>query len=210
MAGTGARRGPLSPSRGAQPPVGETGILEAAIAVMAEHGYHGTSVRDIAERAGVSPAALYHHFGSKQEVLATIMERGIEALLRRTGAALAAAGEAPADRLRALVQVQILFHLEDQRGTLLGTSELRALDEPVRSRHITKRHRQQRLFDGVVNHGVQVGAFATPIPLQASRAIVVMCTGVASWFRPRGPLSRAEVVREYQRLALDMVVARDS
>jgi AcrR family transcriptional regulator len=207
VASTGARRGPLSPSRGAQPPVGETGILEAAIAVMAEHGYHGTSVRDIAERAGVSPAALYHHFGSKQEVLATIMERGIEALLRRTEAALAAAGEVPADRLRALVEVQILFHLQDQRGTLLGTSELRALDEPVRSRHIAKRHRQQRLFDGVVTHGVELGAFATPIPLQASRAIVVMCTGVASWFRPQGPLSRAEVVHEYQRLALDMVVA---
>jgi AcrR family transcriptional regulator len=209
-AAPGARRGPLSPSRGAQPPVGEEGILEAAIAVMAEHGYHGTSVRDIAERAGVSPAALYHHFGSKQEVLATIMERGIEALLRRTRAALAAAGEAPADRLRALVEVQVLFHLQDQRGTLLGTSELRALDEPVRSRHIAKRHRQQRLFDGVVTHGVELGAFATPIPLQASRAIVVMCTGVASWFRPQGPLSRAEVVRQYQRLALDMVSARPS
>jgi AcrR family transcriptional regulator len=177
---------------------------------MAEHGYHGTSVRDIAERAGVSPAALYHHFGSKQEVLATIMERGIEALLRRTEVALASAGEAPADRLRTLVEVQILFHLQDQRGTLLGTSELRALDEPVRSRHIAKRHRQQRLFDGVVTHGVELGAFTTPIPLQASRAIVVMCTGVASWFRPQGPLSRAEVVREYQRLALDMVVAHDS
>jgi AcrR family transcriptional regulator len=210
VASTGARRGPLSPSRGARPPVGETGILEAAIAVMAEHGYHGTSVRDIAERAGVSPAALYHHFGSKQEVLATIMERGIEALLRRTRTALAAAGEAPADRLRALVGVQILFHLQDQRGTLLGTSELRALDEPVRTRHIAKRHRQQRLFDGVVVRGVEDGAFATPIPLQASRAIVVMCTGVASWFRPRGPLSRAEVVHEYQRLALDMVCARGS
>jgi AcrR family transcriptional regulator len=209
-AAPGARRGPLSPSRGAQPPVGEAGILEAAIAVMAEHGYHGTSVRDIAERAGVSPAALYHHFGSKQEVLATIMERGIEALLRRTRSALAAAGEDPADRLRALVEVQVLFHLQDQRGTLLGTSELRALDEPVRSRHIAKRHRQQRLFDGVVRHGVEVGVFATPIPLQASRAIVVMCTGVASWFRPQGPLSRAEVVRQYQRLALDMVGARDS
>lgn len=204
----GTRRGPPSPSRGAQAPVGEAGILEAAIEVMAEHGYHGTSVRDIAERAGVSPAALYHHFASKQDVLATIMECGIEALLRRTRAALAAAGGDPAARLRALVEVQIMFHLQDQHGTLLGTSELRALDEPVRSRHIAKRHQQQRLFDRVVAEGAEVGAFATPFPLQASRAIVVMCTGVASWFRTRGPLSRAEMVRQYQRLALDMVGAR--
>jgi AcrR family transcriptional regulator len=186
---------------------GEAGILDAAIAVMAEHGYHGTSVRDIAVRAGVSPAALYHHFTSKQQVLATIMERGIEALLQRTRAALDAAGERPADRLRALVEVQVLFHLEDQRGTLLGTSELRALEEPVLSAHRAKRQ-QQRLFDGVVADGVAQGAFITSLPDEAARAIVVMSTGVASWFSPTRSLSRAEVVRRYQRLALDMVGAR--
>src|SRR4051812_847559 len=174
---------------------------------MAEHGYHGTSVRDIAVRAGVSSAAIYHHFGSKQEILAIIMERGIEELLRRTQTALAAAGEDPADRLRAIVEVQVLFHLEDQRGTLLGTSELRALDEPVRTEHLAKRHRQQRLFDAVIKQGVDLGVFTTPIPLDASRAIVVMCTGVASWFSQKGPLSRAKMVRRYQRLALDMLGA---
>jgi AcrR family transcriptional regulator len=190
--------------------VGESGILDAAIAVMAEHGYYGTSVRDIAVRAGVSPAALYHHFGSKQEILTTLMERGIEALLRRTDAALAAAGDDPADRLSALVEVQVLFHLEDQRGTLLGTSELRALDEPVRTRHLAKRHRQQRVFDRVIKQGADLGVFTTPIPLEASRAIVVMCTGVASWFSPKGPMSRAKIVGRYQRLALDMVGAHNT
>jgi AcrR family transcriptional regulator len=186
---------------------GEAGILDAAIAVMAQHGYHGTSVRDIAERAGVSPAALYHHFASKQAVLVTIMERGIEALLARTRAALDAAGERPADRLRALVEVQVLFHLEDQRGTLLGTSELRALEEPVRGAHVAKRIRQQQLFDDVVADGLARGEFSTPLPEEAARAIVVMCTGVASWFSPKGPLTRDEVVRRYQRLALDVVGA---
>lgn len=190
-------------------PPGEAGLLDAAIAVMAEHGYHGTSVREIAVRAGVSPAALYHHFPSKQQVLVTIMERGIEALLDRTRTALAAAGPDPVDRLRALVEVQVLFHLEDQRGTLLGTSELRALEEPVRGPHRAKRAEQQRMFDGVIADGVAAGVFGTPLPEEAARAIVVMCTGVAGWYSPRGRLSRAEVVRRYQRLALDMVGAQE-
>jgi AcrR family transcriptional regulator len=185
--------------------VGEAAILAAAIAVMAEHGYHGTSVRDIAQRAGLSPGALYHHFASKQEVLATIMERGIKALLGRTRDALDAAGDDPADRLRALVGVQVLFHLEDQRGTLLGTSELRALQEPVLGRHLAKRLEQQRLFDDVVADGVRRGVFGTELPREAARAIVVMCTGVASWFSPAGRLSRDQVVERYQSLALDMV-----
>jgi AcrR family transcriptional regulator len=186
-------------------PVGEAAILQAAIAVMAEHGYHGTSVRDIAERAGLSPGALYHHFASKQEVLATIMERGIKALLSRTRLALDEAGDDPVARLRALVTVQVLFHLEDQRGTLLGTSELRALLEPVRTRHLAKRAQQQRMFDAVVADGVRRGAFTTPLPEEASRAIVVMCTGVAAWFSPSGRLTRHQLVERYQRLALDMV-----
>jgi AcrR family transcriptional regulator len=186
---------------------GEEAILKAAIAVMAEHGYHGTSVRDIAERAELSPAALYYHFASKQEVLATIMERGIERLLMRTRTALAEAGESPEDRLAAIVEVQVLFHLESQGATLLGTSELRALEEPLRSKHKAKRLQQQRLFDQVVGEGVAQGAFATTLPREAARAIVVMCTGVASWFSPRGKLSRDQVVKHYQRLALDMVGA---
>jgi AcrR family transcriptional regulator len=186
---------------------GEEAILKAAIAVMAEHGYHGTSVRDIAERAELSPAAIYYHFTSKQDVLATIMERGIERLLMRTRTALAEAGEAPQDRLCAIVEVQVLFHLESQGATLLGTSELRALDEPLRGKHKAKRLQQQRLFDQVVAEGVAQGAFTTALPREAARAIVVMCTGVASWFSPRGKLSRDQVVQRYQRLALDMVGA---
>jgi AcrR family transcriptional regulator len=174
---------------------------------MAEHGYHGTSVRDIAERAELSPAALYYHFTSKQDVLAAIMERGIERLLTRTRTALAEAGEAPEDRLCAIVAVQVLFHLESQGATLLGRTELRALEEPLRSRHKAKRVQQQRLFDQVVEEGVAQGAFTTTLPGEAARAIVVMCTEVASWFSPRGKLSRAQVVQRYQRLALDMVGA---
>lgn len=184
---------------------GEEAILKAAIAVMAEHGYHGTSVRDIAERAELSPAALYYHFTSKQDVLATIMERGIERLMMRTRTALAEAGEAPGDRLSAIVEVQVLFHLESQGATLLGTSELRALEEPLRSKHKAKRLQQQRLFDQVVEEGVAQGAFTTTLPGEAARAIVVMCTGVAGWFSPRGKLSREQVVKRYQRLALDIV-----
>jgi AcrR family transcriptional regulator len=199
-----------SPASGARrptrPPGAET-ILAASIAVLSERGYHGTSVRDIAERAGLSTAALYHHFASKQEVLVTIMDRGIEELLRRTRAAVAATDE-PVGRLRSIVDVHVLFHLADQRGTLLGTSELRGLDEPHRGVHIGKRLAQQRIFDQTVADGVRAGVFHTAYPKEAARAIVVMCTGVASWYRPDGPLTRSEVAGRYQELALDLAGRR--
>lgn len=189
--------------------MGVDSILAASVEVMAEHGYHGTSVRDIAERARVSPAALYHHFSSKHDLLATIMDRGIEELLRRTREARDSAGSSPVEQLRSIVHVHVLFHLEDQRGTLLGTSELRGLAEPVRGEHVTKRQQQQRIFDDVVTEGVRQGRFHTAHGPDAARALVVMCTGVATWYRSDGPLSRTEVATRYQELALDLLSYRN-
>ena len=85
-----------------------------------------------------------------------------------------------------------------------------ALEEPAPSRHKAKRQQQQRLFDQVVADGVVQGVFTTTLPQEAARAIVVMCTGVASWFSPRGRVSREQLAQRYQRLALDMVGARDA
>jgi AcrR family transcriptional regulator len=48
-------------------------ILEAALAVVAEHGYRKASVREIADAAGLSPAGLLHYFGSKEELFVAIL-----------------------------------------------------------------------------------------------------------------------------------------
>lgn len=50
-------------------------ILEAGLAVFAEDGFHGATMRRIAERAGVSQPLLHHHFGSKTELWRTVGER---------------------------------------------------------------------------------------------------------------------------------------
>jgi AcrR family transcriptional regulator len=180
-------------------------ILGAAVAVMAEHGYHGTSVRDIAAQAGVSPGAIYHHFGSKQDVLVTILDRGIDRLVRRTEDALFAAGDDPADRLRAIVETHVLAHAHGRLESFIGNSELRSLDSVGRAVVVTKRDAQQRMFDRVVTDGVTRGVFATPYPVEAARVIVSACTAVATWFRTDGPLSAEDVAARYQRVALDTV-----
>lgn len=48
-------------------------ILEAALAVVASHGYRKASVREIAEAAGLSPAGLLHYFGTKEELFVAIL-----------------------------------------------------------------------------------------------------------------------------------------
>ena len=58
-------------------------ILDAAIRVFADHGYHGSRVGDIAEDAGVAHGLLYHYFSSKEEVLRTIFAENWGGLIGR-------------------------------------------------------------------------------------------------------------------------------
>jgi AcrR family transcriptional regulator len=64
-------------------------ILEAARESLREQGYSGTSIRAVAERAGVQLSLVHYHFGSKQAVLVAVLERENEKLLERQQALFA-------------------------------------------------------------------------------------------------------------------------
>jgi AcrR family transcriptional regulator len=204
----GAARGSVLPPttlvRPGDDPVAAT-LLAAAVEVMAAQGYHGTSVRDIAAAAGTSPGLLYQYFASKAALLETMLDRGMDVLVAATEAALDAAGDDPAARLRAIVGAHVRVHLDSQRESLLGNSELRALAAGARSGVVAKRDVQQRIFERVVRDGVRRGAFATEHPREAARVITTAATAVAAWFRPGGELDADEIVARYQDVALDTV-----
>jgi AcrR family transcriptional regulator len=183
-------------------------LLAAGVEVMGAHGYHGASVRDIASAAGTSPAILYHHFDSKQGLLVTICDRGLDVLVRATEDALDLAGDDPADRLGAIVAAHVRVHMESQRESLIGNSELRALEAPGRALVVAKRDAQQRLFDRVVRDGARRGAFTTGHPDDAARFVTAACTSVAAWYRPGGALDADEIVARHRTIALDAVGCR--
>jgi AcrR family transcriptional regulator len=180
-------------------------IRGAAIGVFVEHGYHGTSVREIAQAAGISVAGLYHHFPSKLDILIGLMDVVMDDLFRATSEAVARAGEDPADQLRAAVIAHVRFHTERREESFIGNTELRSLDRPHRARMIEKRDRQQRLFDRAVIRGRDLDVFRTAYPLEASRAIVTMSTTVATWYRKDGSLRPQDIAARYGELALATV-----
>ena len=79
-------------------------ILDAAIRVFAEHGYHGARVGDIAEDAGVAHGLLYHYFASKDDVLRTIFLENWGALIARFRAVEAADEPAP-EKLEGIAKI---------------------------------------------------------------------------------------------------------
>ncbi|MFE7724159.1 TetR/AcrR family transcriptional regulator, partial [Nocardia rhizosphaerihabitans] len=81
-------------------------ILRAANAAFAEHGYHRTSMADIATAVGITSGALYRHFRTKQELLGSCLRGGLDLILDRVDTACA--DGAPAEAvLPALVRVSL-------------------------------------------------------------------------------------------------------
>lgn len=79
--------------------------------MFAREGYHGTTMRVLAERAGVNPASLYHYFGSKEDALLEVCVTGIRDSASRMEAILASPTNM-ATRIKALI-AQNVDDLED-------------------------------------------------------------------------------------------------
>lgn len=179
--------------------------LAAALEAFAEHGYHGTKVRDIAARAGLSVPGLYHHYPSKQSLLQGISELTMAELLGRSEAALAEAGADPLDRFDALIESLLRFHMYRRELAFVGSTEIRSMDPDYREIYVGHRDRQQRMIDDAVAAGVQAGVFTTPYPRDAARALATLCVGVSSWYRPDGSLEPDELVARNLELARELV-----
>src|SRR5918999_3372302 len=74
-------------------------ILESALAVFSERGYHSSSLDDLAREAGVSKALIYEHFASKQDLYAELLEQHAGVLFSALAEAIAEAGTSAAARL---------------------------------------------------------------------------------------------------------------
>ncbi|MBY4128370.1 TetR/AcrR family transcriptional regulator [Rhodococcus fascians] len=175
--------------------------LASALTMFVVQGYHGTSVRQIAAGAGLSVPGLYHHFPSKQALLVGIMDVSMDELLDRTRSAEDGAGTSPSDRFDAVVESLLLFHIHRRDAAFVCSTEIRSLDPANRAAYIAKRDEEQRLLDSIVADGVESGVFDTPHPVDASRAVTTMCVGLATWYRPDGPMSPGQLVGVYLDIA---------
>lgn len=192
------------------PPDSATNIRGVALAAFYELGYHGTSVREVAKRAGMSVAGMYHHFPSKQQLLVDLVSGFMDDLLAELEAAVAAAPADPVERLRAAVRAHVLFHTRRQAEAFVGNAEVRSLEAEARTVVVDKRNAEQRVFDRIIRDGVRAGVFRVQNEKLAGRGIVTMCTAVLSWFVPGAGLSAPQVADSYADLCLSMVRAPEA
>jgi AcrR family transcriptional regulator len=183
-----------------------TDVRDAALTLFAERGYHGTSMKDIAAAVGMRAPSLYNHVGAKQELLVEIVEATLVDLQRRHEAAVGSTSDV-AQALRRAVEAHVRYHARHPREVRVGNRDLSALEPANRERLIGLRRRYARSWQALLQRGADEGRFDLPDPRLASYALLEMGIGVATWFRPDGPLSEDVVAYHYGDMALRLAGA---
>ncbi|MGW7266797.1 TetR family transcriptional regulator [Streptomyces sp. NPDC054842] len=182
-------------------------LLVAAVEAFAERGYHATTTRDIAGRAGMSPAALYIHYKTKEELLHRISRIGHEKALAILRAAADGEGGA-AERLEVAVSSFVRWHAAQHTTARVVQYELDALGPDARAEIVGLRRQVDAQVRGIIQDGVAAGTFDVPDVPGTSLAVLSLCIDVARWFNVNGPRTPDEVGALYADLVLRMVGAR--
>jgi AcrR family transcriptional regulator len=166
-------------------------IESAALELFAERGFAAVGIRDIARKVGVVSSALYHYVGTKDELLASIMRRGLSLSIEAAREASELV-EAPESRVALLVQTHIALQLHDPRTSNVIDGEVRSLTGPARDEIVGLRDAYEAIWTGVIDAGLATGVFEAADGKLARLSLLEMCNGVSRWYTPRG---RADVVR---------------
>src|SRR5882757_6798836 len=136
-------------------------LVLAAVGAFAERGYHATTTRDIAGRAGMSPAALYIHYKTKEELLHRISrighDRAID-ILRTAAERDGSAAERLADAVRSFVR----WHAAQHTTARVVQYELDALGPEARAEIVALRRQTDAAVRGIIQDGVAAGEFDVP------------------------------------------------
>lgn len=182
-------------------------FLDAAVDAFAEQGFGGTSTRDIAERAGRSPAALYVHYESKEAVLHAVSLAGHRDSLDCLDRARAATDD-PAERLHRMVLDFSAWHMENARLGRVVQYELHALSDEHRAEIVGLRRRFHRLMVEALQRGVRAGVFQIDDVDGVARALLSLCIDLVRWFDPARTRGRRAVARLNADLALRIAGAQ--
>jgi AcrR family transcriptional regulator len=186
-------------------------IVLAAVDAFAERGYHATTTRDIAARAGLSPAALYVHYPSKAALLAHISVVGHRAALELVEQALALGGDDPRDRLGAAVAGFVAWHARHHRVARVVQYELAALPDDARATVVALRRRIEGLVAAEIAAGAAAGVMdvgpGTGGERPVARAVLSLGIDVARWYDPSRRDTPEQLGALYAELSARMVGA---
>jgi len=173
--------GSAVPTRETQRRLKEEALYETAARWFNMHGFHGTSLADLASELGITKAALYHYVRDKSELLYRLHIRSLEAAdaARRRGTA---EGRDGLDRIRRIVHYYVASITSSRTFTFVLLED-GALD-PAQAKEILDRRRWlERDLRRIVVEGIEDGSITRCDPKLVSLVVGGAMNSVAKWFR---------------------------
>ncbi len=158
-------------------------LLEAAADAFSDNGFHATTTRDIASRAGLSPAGVYVHFASKEALLFAISERG-HVTARDLLVRAAREAATPTEGLRSIMWLFSRWHADQYRIGRIVQYEFANLTPAHQEAVLSLRKQIDAVVRDVLSAGVEAGEFDVPDVRSTALALMSMCVDVARWYQP--------------------------
>ncbi|WP_419993666.1 TetR/AcrR family transcriptional regulator [Streptomyces boninensis] len=168
-------------------------LLAAATRLFAEQGFDRTSVQEIVEAAGVTKGALYHYFGSKDDLLHEIYARLLRVQQEHLDA-FAESGAPVEERLREAAADVVVTSLENTDDATIFFRSMHMLAPEKQKQVRADRRRYHERFRALIEEGQESGVFsnATPADLVVDYHFGAI-HHLSSWYKPDGPLSQQQI-----------------
>jgi AcrR family transcriptional regulator len=193
----------MTSSAAGQPASRRDELLELAATMFAERGLRATTVRDIADSAGILSGSLYHHFSSKEEMVDELLRGFLDWLFARYQEIVATEPN-PLGRLKGLFMASFEAIADRHAQVVIYQDEAKRLTHQPRFSYVEERNKEQRkMWVDVLNQGIEEGYFRPDIDVDLIYRFIRDTTWVSvRWYQPGGPLTAEEVGRQYLAIVL--------
>ena len=178
-------------------------LLNLAAEMIAERGLHATTVRDIADAAGILSGSLYHHFASKEAMVDEVLRDFLDWLFDRYQQIIDTHAN-PLDRLTGLFLASFDAIEHRHAQVVIYQDEAKRLGILPQFAFVDERNRQQRkMWVDVLQQGVAEGYFRPDLDVDLVYRFIRDTTWVSvRWYRPGGTLTAEQVGKQYLAIVL--------
>jgi hypothetical protein len=176
--------------------------------MFAERGLRATTVRDIADGAGILSGSLYHHFASKEEMVDELLRSFLDWLFARYREIMDTEAN-PLERVKGLFMASFEAIEHRHAQVVIYQDEAQRLKSQPRFSYIEDMNRRQRtMWIDVITQGIAEGYFQSDLNVDLVYRFIRDTTWVSvRWYSPGGPLTADQVGRQYLAIVLGGITA---
>lgn len=183
-------------------------VFEVAAEVFHRKGYDNTSMSDVAEAAGLTKAGLYHHVSSKETLLFTVLDSGLDLTESYVMKPLEAIAD-PLDRLKSMIDLHLRLVLEERNLEVTGLlHECKTLSTSDRTRINRRKKEYVRMTTKLIADVVKKHQIKDVEPKIAAFALLGMLNWTYQWYKAAGSSSREQIVETFQHIFLQGILGQ--